>query len=106
MAFFLVTLTHPDGDGWNRHLAPHVEYLKELVKSGALKAAGPLKGTPQRAGFLIFSAVDREAVNALVQGDPFAAQGVIESISITEWDPLFGAFADESSGELAGLGQV
>jgi hypothetical protein len=24
MKFFIVTMTHPDGEGWNRHLAAHV----------------------------------------------------------------------------------
>ncbi|MGA7808573.1 hypothetical protein [Bradyrhizobium sp.] len=35
--------------------------------------------------------------------DPFAVAGLIESLTITEWDPLFGAFAAESSGRLPGL---
>ena len=106
MPFFIVTLTHPDGEGWNDHLAPHAAYLADLVTRGVLKAAGPLQGTPKRAGFLIFSAPDREAVSALVDADPFAIHGVIETVSITAWDPVFGAFAEGSSGELPGLGRV
>jgi uncharacterized protein YciI len=103
MRFFIVTMAHPDGDGWNRHLAAHVRYLKELVAAGALRASGPLKGTPLRSGFLIFTAPDRAAVEGLVARDPFAIEGLIETLTIIEWDPLFGAFAAESSGHLPGF---
>ena len=48
----------------------------------------------------------RADVEALVRADPFAIEGLIESLTIEEWDPLFGAFAAESSGELAGVGRV
>jgi uncharacterized protein YciI len=106
MPFFIVTLTHPEGEGWHTHLAPHAAYLDGLVARGVLKAAGPLRGTPKRTGFLIFSAPDREAVSALVDADPFAIHGVNETVSITEWDPVFGAFAEDSSGQLPGLGRV
>jgi uncharacterized protein YciI len=86
-----------------RHLAAHVVYLKTLVAAGSLRASGPLKGTRLRSGFLIFMVPDRATVEALVAADPFATKGLIESLTITEWDPLFGAFAAESSGNLAGL---
>ncbi len=103
MRFFTVTMSHPDGDGWNHHLAAHVGYLKDLIAAGSLRASGPLKGTALRSGFLIFTAPDRATIEALVAADPFAIEGLIESLSITEWDPLFGAFTAESSGHLAGL---
>ena len=104
MRTFIVTMTHPDGEGWNRHVGAHVDYLRTLVGSGALKASGPLKGTALRSGFLIFSADSRAEVEALVARDPFATEGLIASLSVTEWDPLFGAFAAQSSGSLPGFG--
>jgi uncharacterized protein YciI len=103
MPFFIVTMAHPDGEGWNRHLAAHVAYLKDLVALGSLRASGPLIGTPLRSGFLIFTAPDRAKVEALVAADPFAVENLIDSVTITEWDPLFGAFAAGSSGHLPGL---
>jgi uncharacterized protein YciI len=103
MRFFIVTMAHPDGEGWNTHLAAHVDYLHQLVAAGSLRASGPLKGTTLRSGFLIFTAPDRAAIAAMVARDPFAIEGLIETLTITEWDPLFGAFAAESSGHLAGL---
>ncbi|MFG1425970.1 YciI family protein [Roseixanthobacter glucoisosaccharinicivorans] len=103
MPFFIAIMAHPDGDGWNCHLAAHVAYLKDLVAAGRLRASGPLIGTPHRSGFLIFTVPDRAKVEALVAADPFAVAGLIENVTITEWDPLFGAFAAESSGHLPGL---
>ncbi|WP_158742052.1 YciI family protein [Acidisphaera sp. L21] len=103
MRFFTVTMSHPDGEGWNRHLTAHVDYLKQLVAAGSLRASGRLVGTPLRSGFLIFTVPDRATVEALVAADPFATEGLIETLTITEWDPLFGAFAAESSGNLPGL---
>lgn len=106
MPFFIVTLTHPDGDGWATHLRAHAAYLDDLVARGVLKAAGPLKGTPKCMGFLIFSAAGEADVRALVEADPFAVHGVNESVSITPWDPVFGIFARASSGALPGLGKI
>lgn len=103
MPFFVATMSHPNGAGWNRHLVAHVAYLQDLIAAGSLRASGPLIGTPLRSGFLIFTAPDLTRVEALVAADPFAVEGLIESLTITEWDPLFGAFAAESSGHLAGL---
>jgi hypothetical protein len=97
MAFFIVRMTHPNGPDWNQHVVVHVEYLLSLIERGALKASGPLKGTPLRAGFLIMQADSREAVEAIVAEDPFAKEDLIVALTIEEWDPLFGAFGEESS---------
>lgn len=100
MAFYVVTMSHPDGPEWNRHVLEHVEYLLDLIDEGRLKASGPLKGTKLRSGFLIFIADSRAEVEAMVAGDPFSREGLIEELSIEEWDPYFGAFSAESSRKL------
>jgi uncharacterized protein YciI len=97
MAFWIVTMTHPDGPAWNTHVLEHVEYLLDLIDQGRIKASGPLKGTPLRAGFIIMLAETRAEVEAMVAGDPFAREGIIQDLSIEKWDPLFGAFGEESS---------
>ena len=99
MPFFIVTMSHPDGEGWGKHLQAHVDYLKLLVADGWLRASGRLKGKPLRSGFLIFKADSQEKVEAIVRDDPFAKENLIAELTINEWDPLFGAFASESSGE-------
>ena len=97
MKFFVVTMTHPDGEGWGQHVMPHVEYLQALIARGKLRASGPAKGTPLRAGLLIFTVEDRAELDALIAADPFAIEGLIEELTVIEWDPMFGAFAAESS---------
>jgi uncharacterized protein YciI len=87
----------------HRHLTDHVSYLQKLVKNGILRASGPLKNMPHRSGFLIIFAASRREVEAVVSRDTFAREGLIENLTILEWDPLFGIFAAESSGEVAAL---
>ena len=91
--FFVVTMTHPDGDGWNRHVLPHVEYLKSLIASGKLLASGPAMGLGKRAGLLVFAVSDRAELDALIAGDPFAIEELIDELTVIEWNPMFGAFA-------------
>ncbi len=102
MPFFIVTMTHPDGDGWKKRLPAHIAYLQKLVQTGVLRASGPVKNSPLRTGFLIFKAASRKEVEALIEQDPFSIQRLIVSLTISEWDPLFGEFASESSGEIPG----
>lgn len=90
-------MTHPDGNGWNLHAKRHVEYLVELVDKKILRASGPLKGLPLRAGFLIIIAENRAEVEKIIAEDPFAKEDLIVELTIHEWDPLFGAFENESS---------
>lgn len=97
MAFFLITMSHPDGDGWATHLKAHIDYLEMLVDKDTLRASGPLKDTRLRTGFLIILADNKAEVEAIVAKDPFAIEGLIEELTIIEWDPLFGAFSHESS---------
>ena len=97
MAFFLVTMTHPDSDGWGRHVVAHVEYLLGLIKQGKIRASGPLSGLNKRAGFIIMTVDSREEAQRLVAADPFAIEGLIDDLTIVEWDPMFGAFSTESS---------
>ena len=107
MSIYIVRMEHPDGDGWGKHVVPHVLYLKNLIKEGKLLASGPLKGTKLRAGFLIMVGDSREEIAAMVEADPFATEGLICGLTIEQWDPLFGMLADKSTGipppELASL---
>lgn len=103
--FFVVTFLHLDFERWKTWLQPHVDYLKARVADGSLVASGPafgMEGAPSgaRAGLLIIRANDREEVKAWIAADPFSEQGLIDKCTITEWDPVFGAFADQSTGSV------
>ena len=95
MKFFVVTMSHPDGSGWGEHVMPHVEYLKGLIEAGKLRVSGPVVGSTLRTGLLLFTVANRTELDALIAADPFAIEGLIEELTVTEWNPMFGAFAGE-----------
>ena len=97
MKFFVVTMSHPDGPGWGEHVMPHVEYLSGLIAEGKLRASGPVVGGALRAGLLLFTVTDRAELDALIAADPFAIEGLIEELIVTEWNPMFGVFASEAA---------
>lgn len=97
MAFFLVTMTHPDDDGWGRHVVAHVGYLQGLIEAGKIRASGPAYGLGKRAGFIIMTVADAQEARSLIAEDPFAIEKLIDDLTIVEWDPMFGAFAADSS---------
>ncbi|KXV61221.1 hypothetical protein AD948_02470 [Acetobacter senegalensis] len=100
MPVYLVRMDHPDGEGWGQHVAVHVLYLRRLIQEGRLLASGPLKGTPLRSGFLIMKGANRQEIDAMIAGDPFASEGLICDLRIEEWDPLFGCLSNHATGKL------
>ena len=97
MALFAVTYEHPDDAGWQAQLMPHIAWLKDRVADGSLLASGPLIGTATKSALLIVSAPDRAALDEMIAGDPFAIEGLIDNMSVSQWDPIFGAFNDRST---------
>lgn len=104
MPLYAVTYEHPDEAGWTQQLAPHITWLQDRLKDSSLLASGPFSGSPQRAALLIMSCPDRAALDELIASDPFAIEGLIENMTVREWDPIFGAFNERSSrpGQLQG----
>ena len=100
MSIFIARMVHPDGPLWNTYVLEHISYLQTLIEQGHLLASGPVKGSPLRAGFLIFRADSRLEVQAFIDDDPFARENIISALTIEQWDPLFGLLADESSKQL------
>ena len=95
MEFFLVTMTHPDGEGWGQHVGPHVAFLQRLIEAGQIKASGPVEGLGKRAGFINMTVNSREEAERLIAEDPFAVEGLIDELTVLPWNPMFGAFASE-----------
>ncbi len=97
MPLYAVTYDHPDETGWKQHVMPHVGWLQDRLKDGSLLASGPFSGASPKAALLIMSAPDRDALDAVIASDPFAIEGLIEAMTVREWDPIFGTFNARSS---------
>jgi len=101
--FFVVTLVHRNVDLWRQHLDAHIDYLKSLLAQGVLRASGPRTESRYPAGLIILMANDDAELRGLLQVDPFNVHGIEDEVTITEWNPVFGIFASESSGDAASL---
>lgn len=104
MPLYVVRFHHPDTAGWQQQLMPHIVFLQELLKQGALKASGPLPGGRDKAALLLIEAPDRPALDAIIARDPFAVHGLIADMVVEEWDPIFGVFnaLSSMSGQMQG----
>tara|TARA_B110000503_G_scaffold85373_1_gene129792 strand:+ start:28173 stop:28430 length:258 start_codon:yes stop_codon:yes gene_type:complete len=76
---------------------PHVAWLQDRLSDGSLLASGPVNGTSIKSALLIMSAPSLASLNDVIASDPFATEGLIENMIIREWDPIFGAFNEQSS---------
>lgn len=97
MALFAITYTHPDAAGWQTHLMAHIGWLQDRLADGSLLASGPFRDVEGHRAMLIMAAVDEAAMRASIATDPFAVEGLIADLTITRWDPIFGAFNPHSS---------
>lgn len=102
MTVFAVRYTHPDAPGWAEHLEAHTRWLLTQLQSGALLASGPITleqptEDKARGALLLFQAASREELETLIESDPYSQQGLVSSLSVEEWNPLFGVFQGHSS---------
>ncbi|SES27816.1 YciI family protein [Actinokineospora terrae] len=66
----------------------HRDYLRPMVESGRVLAAGPwADGT---GGFVVLRAADRAELDELLAADPYTLQDVAESRVIREWNIVLG----------------
>lgn len=90
MTTFAVTYDYtPDGDAQRDiHRPAHVEFLRGLHADGTLYMSGPLATVPPRAQ-LVFEADDQDALEAILDNDPFYAEGLIATRTISQWNVFF-----------------
>ena len=94
MAYFAVQYVYGNDAELVARVRPeHRVYLRSLIEQGSLKASGPYVGAQRDSALLIFFADDADQVRALVAGDPMSVNNVLESFTVTEWNPLLGVFA-------------
>jgi uncharacterized protein YciI len=92
MSTFAVTYSFSaEPDEVNQIRPTHRVWLAEQLEVGTLLASGPMVDRP--AALLIFKAESIEALNALLDQDPYEQAGVIGERTIEEWNPVFGPFS-------------
>ena len=69
-----------------QHMAAHLAFLERNARH--ITAAGPLLGGTL-GGLWLVEAPDRDAVQALVEEDPFWPTGLRQAIAIHEWRRVF-----------------
>jgi len=68
--------------------AAHLAYIEA---TGIVKMAGPFLEAGQMCGSLVIVDCDSlEAAQAWAAGDPYAAAGLFDSVSVTEWKKVIG----------------
>jgi uncharacterized protein len=97
MTLFIVTYEHPDNEGWQQYLMPHITWLQERLQDGSLIASGPFSDAAEKSAMLIMGAPDQTALESIIATDPFAVEGLIVNMTIRAWDPIFGALNDRST---------
>ncbi|HEY0214848.1 MAG TPA: YciI family protein [Cellulomonas sp.] len=98
MTVFAVRYTYDARTDLQAEIRPeHRAYLRGLAEQGAVLGSGPFVGGAPGA-LLVFSAAHREALDAMLAGDPFAAAGVIAETDVREWAPGVGPWAEGLAG--------
>ncbi len=93
MSTYAVRYTYDSRDDVRGRIRPeHRAYLAGLADAGQLLGSGPfVDGEP--GALLVFSAPDRDTLDGLLAGDPFAAAGIIAATDVREWDVATGPWA-------------
>lgn len=107
MKYFVVRYVHTEFTGWKKYLFAHLEYLKDLIREGSLLMSGPLQDSKEgeKEAILIFKAEDREALQRLIEGDPYWKEGLVADHVIREWNPMFGMLGYSAEQMEAGLAE-
>lgn len=79
-----------DVAGRDEHRPAHREFLSGLAQEGVVVASGPLTDGPAEA-LLLLEGESAEQVRDLLSQDPFAQQGIIETVEVREWDVVIGS---------------
>ncbi|MEO6867688.1 MAG: YciI family protein [Gaiellales bacterium] len=62
----------------------HRAYVGELFERGEIRMSGPLEG--DAGAVIVYAAADLAAADALVQADPYVREGVVQELSLRQWN--------------------
>ena len=85
MALFAVTIKFTDDAERRQQVRPtHREYLKKLLDAGKLFESGPF--VDDSGAMIVYDAADVAEVQELLANDPYAPNGIVETVTINEWN--------------------
>ncbi len=76
----------------DEHRPAHRSWLHQQAGEGRVLSAGAY--TDGTGALLVLQAESEEDVREILEQDPFAIEGGIAGVRITQWKPVIGAFAD------------
>lgn len=93
MAWFIVEIKYVPGKVAD--VRPrHREFLQSLAEQGRVAIAGPLGD--DTGGVVLYQADSAEALEELIDKDPYHLEGVIAERTVREFKPTLGAWLPQS----------
>lgn len=94
MTTFATTYVYaPDSDAARDATRPaHRAFLADLTEQGVLVISGPYVGDPAGA-LLVLEGDSVESVRAVMEADPFVAEGLVAEVVVREWTTVSGRLA-------------
>jgi uncharacterized protein YciI len=89
MATYVLQFEYADPDLRARVRPRHLEYVRALHESGRVVSAGPFEDGS--GALIVYEAADEAEARALVDGDPYAVEGVMAAPVLRAWNVLFPA---------------
>ncbi len=95
--FAITALDHPDSSDKRAALRPaHLEWLQAHAQ--AMLLAGPLrheKDGPVIGSSLVIQTTDKNALQAMLDADPYAKGGLFAAVYISHFQPVMGSWLDK-----------
>ncbi|MCW2752570.1 MAG: hypothetical protein JWR83_3680 [Aeromicrobium sp.] len=96
MSYFATIYRYTDNDAKRDEVRPtHRAYLAELTGQGRLAVSGRYVDAGRGGALLIFVADSEAEARELSAQDPFVLAGLVEELTVREWQPMSGALADK-----------
>lgn len=95
VARFAVVIEFPDPERVNEVRPKHREYLASLLEQGKLYATGPF--VDSSGALLVYEAANEAEVRRLLADDPYGQEGVVQVVSVKEWNVVMEGTAGKGS---------
>jgi len=89
MAWFLVQTVY-NREKFAEVRPRHREYLQKLSAEGTVAVAGPF--ADDSGGTILVQAENTDALQRILDADPYVAEGALESFTVREFKPALGAW--------------